>query len=70
MEVQVSALKIYTTRAQCNSRRKSTLEEVDASLLQHHPIINAAKLWLCKEKKRVDFYSVATGKLNAHYHNY
>jgi len=50
--------------------KKARLKEVDASLLQHHPIIKAAKLWLCKEKKRIDFYSAATGKLNAHYHNY
>jgi len=49
---------------------KARLKEVDASLLQHHPIIKSAKLWPCKEKKRVDFYSAATGKLNTHYHNY
>lgn len=67
MEVQVSALKIYTTSTQYYSRKKkNTLKEV----LQHKPIIKRAKLWLCEEKKLVDFYSAATGKLNTHYHNY
>lgn len=28
------------------------------------------KLWLCKEKSLVDFYSAAIGKLNTHYHHY
>lgn len=51
MEVQVSALKIYTTSTQYYSRKKNTLKEVEASLLQHKPIIKRAKLWLCEEKK-------------------
>lgn len=51
MEVQVSALKIYTTSTQYYSRKKNTLKEVEAPLLQHKPIIKRAKLWLCEEKK-------------------
>lgn len=49
---------------------KSTLKEVETSLLQHNRIIQFVRLWLHREKDLVDFYSAATGKLNTHDHHY
>lgn len=67
MEVQVSALKIYTTSTQYYSRKKKTHLRKSYSTNQ---LSNVQNYGCAKKKKLVDFYSAATGKLNTHYHNY